>query len=91
MFNRTSSCNRSTSLPEIATAALAASRKNTHIAIGCAAGSNISKIFGVSGPSRVIKPLPFQPSENLDFAMTISSSMILFANLFLGKKYLVQK
>ena len=49
-----------TSLPELATSAVAAYKKNTDIAIGNVVGSNIFNIFWVLGISAVIKPLPFK-------------------------------
>lgn len=80
-----------TSLPELATSAVAAYRKNTDIAIGNVVGSNIFNIFWVLGLSAVIKPLPFQPSGNSDIAMTIFSSMLLFIVLFVGKRHLLER
>ena len=80
-----------TSLPELATSAVAAYKKNTDIAIGNIVGSNIFNIFFVLGISAVIKPLPFQPSGNSDIAMTIISSILLFAVLFVGKKHVLEK
>lgn len=80
-----------TSLPELATSAMAAYKKNTDIAIGNVVGSNIFNIFWVLGLSAVIKPLPFQPSGNPDIAMTIFSSILLFVVLFVGKKHLLER
>lgn len=80
-----------TSLPELATSAVAAYKKNTDIAIGNVVGSNIFNIFWVLGISAVIKPLPFQPAGNSDIAMTIFASLLLFAFLFAGKKHLLEK
>ncbi len=80
-----------TSLPELATSAVAAYKKNTDIAIGNIVGSNIFNIFWVLGISAVIKPLPFQPASNADIMMTIFASMLLFAFLFVGKKQVLQK
>lgn len=80
-----------TSLPELATSAVAAYKKNTDIAIGNVVGSNIFNIFWILGLSALIKPLPFQPSGNTDIAMTVFSSILLFAFLFVGKKHLLEK
>ncbi len=80
-----------TSLPELATSAVAAYKKNTDIAIGNIVGSNIFNIFWVLGISAVIKPLPFQPASNADIMMTIFASILLFAFLFVGKKQVLQK
>ncbi len=80
-----------TSLPELATSAMAAYKKNTDIAVGNAVGSNIFNIFWVLGLSAIIKPLPFQPKSNTDVIMTIISSLLLFGLLFLGKRHLLQR
>lgn len=80
-----------TSLPELATSAVAAYKKNTDIAIGNVVGSNIFNIFWVLGLSAAIKPLPFQPSGNIDIVTAVISSILLFALLFVGKKHLLEK
>jgi len=80
-----------TSLPELATSAMAAYKRNTDIAIGNVVGSNIFNIFWVLGISAVIKPLPFQPTGNSEIAMTIVASILLFSVFFVGKKHVLQK
>jgi cation:H+ antiporter len=80
-----------TSLPELATSAVAAYKKNTDIAIGNVVGSNIFNIFWVLGVSAIIKPLPFQPVNNPDIALTIIASIFLFAFLFIGKKLILER
>ena len=80
-----------TSLPELATSAMAAYKRNTDIAIGNVVGSNIFNIFWVLGISALIKPLPFQPSGNSEIAMTIVASILLFSVFFVGKKHVLQK
>jgi len=80
-----------TSLPELATSAMAAYKRNTDIAIGNVVGSNIFNIFWVLGISAVIKPLPFQPTGNSEIAMTIVASILLFLVFFVGKKHVLEK
>jgi cation:H+ antiporter len=75
-----------TSLPELATSAMAAYRKNVEIAVGNVVGSNIFNIFFVLGISATVKPLPFQAESNLDIAAVIMSSLLLFLSMFTGKK-----
>ena len=48
-----------TGLPELATSAVAAYKKNSDIAVGNIVGSNILNIFMVLGISSTIKPIPF--------------------------------
>ena len=80
-----------TSLPELATSAMAAYRKNADIAGGNIVGSNIFNIFWILGLSSIIKPLPFQPTNNLDIGMTIFSTFLLFLWMFVGKKRILQR
>lgn len=75
-----------TSLPELATSAMAAYRKNVEIAVGNVVGSNIFNIFCVLGISATVKPLPFQAEGNLDIAVVVMSSLLLFWSMFTGKK-----
>jgi cation:H+ antiporter len=75
-----------TSLPELATSALAAYRKNVEIAVGNVVGSNIFNVFFVLGTSSTIKPLPFKPENNLDIGMVILSNLLLFLWMFTGKR-----
>ncbi|MGI8893750.1 MAG: calcium/sodium antiporter [Bacteroidia bacterium] len=75
-----------TSLPELATSAVAALKKNTDIAIGNVVGSNIFNVFWILGISSIIKPLPFNEQSNTDLFMVIFSSLLLFAFLSFGKQ-----
>ena len=80
-----------TSLPELATSAVAAYKKQSDIAIGNAVGSNILNIFWVLGVSAVIRPLPFSVSSNSDIGMTVFASIVLFAVMFIGKKRVIER
>ncbi len=80
-----------TSLPELATSAIAAFKKQSDIAIGNVVGSNIFNIFWILGFSAVIKPLPFSPSSDIDIVMTIFASFMLFVIMFIGKKHVIEK
>jgi cation:H+ antiporter len=80
-----------TSLPELATSAVAAYKRNADIAVGNVIGSNIFNIFFVLGISAVIKPLPFQMSNNLDIAVVIFSSLLLLLFMFTGKKRMLDR
>ena len=75
-----------TSLPELATSAMAAYKKNVEIAVGNVVGSNIFNIFFVLGISATIKPLPVQARSNLDIGVVILASLLLFFFMFTGKK-----
>ncbi len=75
-----------TSLPELATSAVAAYKHNVEIAVGNVVGSNIFNIFFVLGISAIIKPLPFQMKNNRDIGVVVFSSLLLFLFMFTGKK-----
>lgn len=75
-----------TSLPELATSAVAAARKNVEIAVGNVVGSNIFNIFFVLAISASVRPLPFQPGNNLDVGMVVMGSLLLFTAMFTGRK-----
>lgn len=80
-----------TSLPELATSAVAAYKKNTDIAIGNVVGSNIFNIFWILGLSAVVKPLPFQQASNIDITLTVLASFLLFVSVFIGKKHILER
>lgn len=74
-----------TSLPELATSAVAAYRKNADIAVGNVVGSNIFNIFMVLGVSSVVKPVPFNTANNTDLGVMIFATLLLFFALYLGR------
>jgi cation:H+ antiporter len=80
-----------TSLPELATSAVAAYKKNADIAIGNVVGSNLFNIFLILGVGATVRPLPFNLESNIDVALTIFSSALLFAFMFTGKGRKVEK
>ncbi|MFZ2146545.1 MAG: calcium/sodium antiporter [Sedimentisphaerales bacterium] len=75
-----------TSLPELATSAMAAYKKNPEIAVGNIVGSNIFNIFFILGISPLIRPLPFGSQSNVDIGVLILASVLLFLFMFTGKK-----
>lgn len=80
-----------TSLPELATSAIAAYKKQSDIAIGNVVGSNIFNIFWILGISSIVKPLPFNADSGLDILMTIFASLMLFLIMFIGKKHTIER
>ena len=75
-----------TSLPELATSVVAAFKKKADIAVGNVVGSNIFNILFVLGISSVIKPITFTSSSNLNVAVVILASLLLFLSMFTGKR-----
>lgn len=80
-----------TSLPELATSAVAAYKKHSDIAIGNIVGSNIFNIFWILGLSATINPLPFGAGNNYDIFVMISASLLLFVFLFIGKRNILER
>jgi cation:H+ antiporter len=71
-----------TSLPELATSAVAAYRKNTDIAIGNVIGSNIFNIFFILGITGMVKPIPFNAVMNFDLQVLGASTVVLMIFMF---------
>jgi cation:H+ antiporter len=74
------------SLPELVTSIVAARKNMADIVIGNVVGSNIFNIFLVLGTSATIKPLPFQESSNVDEAMVVVMTIILFFFIYNHKE-----
>jgi cation:H+ antiporter len=75
-----------TSLPELATSAVAAFRKNNDIAVGNIIGSNIFNIFLILGISALVRPVPYQLSFNFDLSILLFGTVFLFIAMFTGEK-----
>ncbi len=75
-----------TSLPELATSAMAAYKKNTDLAIGNVIGSNIFNVFFVLGLSSIINPLSGYENLQVDAAMAAGSSLLLLFFIIITKK-----
>jgi len=75
-----------TSLPEAATSIVAAMRRNTDIAIGNIVGSNIFNVFLILGTSAIIMPVPVHTLSNIDLAVNLLASLLLFIFVFTGKR-----
>ena len=78
-----------TSLPELVTSIVAASKGETDIAVGNVIGSNIFNIFLVGGVSSLFYPLTFTAQGNLvDALVALGAALLLYALVFLGKRKL---
>lgn len=80
-----------TSIPELATSAVAAYKKNSDIAIGNVVGSNIFNIFFILGVSAEIRPLPIEPGTNRDIGVLIMASVLLMVFMFTGKRKIIDR
>jgi len=76
-----------TSLPELATSAVAAFQKKSDIAVGNIVGSNIFNILLVLGVSAIFTPLEYNTVLNTDLVIVIAGSLMLFLFMFTFKKY----
>ena len=74
-----------TSLPELITSIVAATKKNSGIAIGNVLGSNILNIFIVLGISALITPLPFDPLMNKQLIILAIANFLMLMFVFTGK------
>src|SRR5690606_28465316 len=76
-----------TSLPELATSAIAAYKKNADIAVGNVVGSNIFNVLWILGVSSVVKPIPTEPRTiYTDVIIVIAVSIFFFLILFLPNR-----
>ena len=74
-----------TSLPELITSIVAATKKNSGIAIGNVLGSNILNIFVVLGVSGLITPLQFDTQMNITLGILFLANALMLLFVFTGK------
>ena len=74
-----------TSLPELITSIVAATKKNSGIAIGNVLGSNILNIFLVLGISGLITPLQFDTKMNTTLYFLFGANALMLLFVFTGK------
>ena len=75
-----------TSLPELATSAIAAYRKRCDIAVGTIVGSCILNLLMVLGVSGMVCPVAYSSSFNVDSLALIAATVVLFLTMFTGKR-----
>lgn len=75
-----------TSLPELATSAVAAIKGKGQLALGNVIGSNISNILLILGGSALINPLSFGSMTPVDLGVVIVGAIFLFISAFIFKK-----
>jgi len=80
-----------TSLPELATAVVAARKKHPDIIIGNVIGSNIFNILLVLATTATITPLSFSEALNHDIIMVIATTFLLFFFIVQGKGHTKNK
>ncbi|MDW3191712.1 MAG: calcium/sodium antiporter [Cytophagales bacterium] len=77
-----------TSLPELATSAVAAFHKKSDLAVGNIVGSNIFNLLLVLGMTSIIhSPLNYSPELNIDLSLVMIGTLLLFVFMFTFNKY----
>lgn len=75
-----------TSLPELVTSIVAATKKNSDIAIGNVIGSNVFNILLILSISSIIKPIEFNTKFNLDIYILIGGTLFLLTSMLTGQR-----
>ena len=75
-----------TSLPELVTSIVAATKKNSDIAIGNVIGSNIFNILLILSISSLIRPIEYNSKFNLDLLILIGGTVFLFTSMLTGQR-----
>lgn len=67
-----------TSLPELATSAIAAFRGHSDVAVGNAVGSNLFNIMGILGVTSIVKPIGVSPNiAQVDVWVMVATAVLL--------------
>jgi len=75
-----------TSMPELATCAVAALKGRGQLALGNVLGSNISNILLILGGSALINPLSFGGMTYVDLGVVIAGAIFILASAYMFKK-----
>jgi cation:H+ antiporter len=80
-----------TSLPELATSVVAATKKNSDIALGNVIGSNIFNVFFVLGISALIRPLPAYRNMEIDLGIAALGSLLVLIFVSTNRQYEIKR
>jgi cation:H+ antiporter len=76
-----------TSLPELATAMVAAARKQADVCIGNVIGSNIFNLLGITGAAAIAAPLPFAASVvSFDIWVLLAITVLFMWFMLTGRR-----
>ncbi|MCF8360587.1 MAG: calcium/sodium antiporter [Prolixibacteraceae bacterium] len=75
-----------TSLPELVTSIIAATKKNADIAIGNVIGSNIFNLLLILAISGMINPIDYKPKFNTDLFILLGGTIFLFTSMLTGTR-----
>ena len=75
-----------TSLPELVTAVIAATKKNPQLVLGNVIGSNLFNLMFILGTASTVKPLYFHSINICDYGVMFISAIMLYMVVFTFKK-----
>ena len=75
-----------TSLPELVTAVIAATKKNPQLALGNVIGSNLFNLMFILGTAATVRPLSFTTINIMDYAVMAFAAIMLYVVIFTFKK-----
>ena len=78
-----------TSLPELATSAIAAKKGEADVALGNAIGSNVLNILAVLGITAMIQPISTEGVRTIDLGVMLGSAILL--NVLLGRNFILDR
>lgn len=80
-----------TSAPELITSVIAATKKQTDIAVGNIVGSNIFNIFFVLGATALVKEIPIVSRNMLDIVVLFAATLFLFISGMLYRRHKIDR
>lgn len=80
-----------TSAPELVTSVVAATKKQTDIAVGNIIGSNIFNIFFVLGATALFSTVPIVSENLLDIGVLFGATLFIFIAGFIFRKYHISR
>ena len=75
-----------TSLPELVTAIIAATKKNPQLALGNVIGSNLFNLMFILGMASTVRPLHFQSINIVDYVVMLLAAFMLYLVIYTFKK-----
>ena len=75
-----------TSLPELVTAIIAATKKNPQLALGNVIGSNLFNLMFILGVASTARPLSFQSINIMDYTVMLVAAFMLYLAIYTFKK-----
>jgi len=75
-----------TSLPELVTAVIAATKKNPQLALGNVIGSNLFNLMFILGTASAVKPLVLVDINMWDYAVMLAAAIMLYMVIYTFKK-----